>query len=184
MELTGRRASFRGETSVSRKLLGALQMVYDLRQSLARELLQLWIVSVLDLLFEQRRIALLILDLAIHIIPVERSATVRRECVNHRVIGAVQKRARRRDIFLFQDHIQRIDDWNVGCDHQMGVTADRCARGLCFRQPAGVDLERRAQIRLTDKIEIHCVEGRRYLRRGSGLRTGDGSAGRLEQNAS
>src|ERR1700730_11976128 len=109
MELTGRRASFRGETSVSGKLLGALQMVYDLRQRLARELLQLWIVSVLDLLFEQRRIALLILDLAIHIIPVERSAAVRLERENHRVVSAVQKRVRRSDVFALQDHIQRVD---------------------------------------------------------------------------
>jgi hypothetical protein len=51
--------------------------------------------TVLDLLFEQRRISLLILDLAVHIIPVERSTTVRLERGNHRVVSALQKRVRR-----------------------------------------------------------------------------------------
>jgi hypothetical protein len=60
-------------------------MVHDLRQRLARELLQLRIGAILDLLFEQLRISLLILDLAIHIIPVERGTTVRLERENHRV---------------------------------------------------------------------------------------------------
>jgi hypothetical protein len=41
IKLTGRRASFRGEASASGKLLGALQMVHDLRQGLACELLEI-----------------------------------------------------------------------------------------------------------------------------------------------
>src|SRR3981189_2846593 len=56
----------------------------------------------------------------------------------------------------------------------MGVTADRRARALRFRQPAGVDLEGRPQVRLTDKIEIDGVEGRRRFRRRGGLRNGAG----------
>src|SRR6267142_3452297 len=93
-------ASFRGEVSAacSGKLFGALQMVHDLRERLTRELLEVRIGTVLDLLFEQRRVSLLILDLAVHIIPVERSATVRLERGNHRVIGAVQERVRRSDV--------------------------------------------------------------------------------------
>src|SRR5882757_4596481 len=99
-------ASFRGEASAScsGKLLGALQMIHDLRQGLARELLKLRIGAVLDLLFEQRRISLLILDLAVHVIPVERSMTVRLERGNHRIISAVQKRVRRSDFWASGSH--------------------------------------------------------------------------------
>src|SRR5882757_2198184 len=95
-------ASFRGEASAhcSGKLLGALQMVHDLRQGMACELLEVRIGAVLDLLFEQRGISLLILDLAVHIIPVECSTTVCLERGKHRVISAVQKRVRRSDVFL------------------------------------------------------------------------------------
>jgi hypothetical protein len=46
----------------SGELLGALQMIHDLRQGLARELPEFGIGAVLDLLFEQRRISLLILQ--------------------------------------------------------------------------------------------------------------------------
>src|SRR6266850_1383192 len=95
-------ASFRGEVSAScsGKLLGALQMVHDLRQGLARELLEVRIGTVLDLLFEQRRVSLLVLDLAVDIIPVEGNASVRLEGGNHRIIGAVQERVRRSDVFV------------------------------------------------------------------------------------
>src|SRR5258706_13733915 len=117
-------ASFRGEASAScsGKLLGALQMVHDLRQGLARELLEVRIGAVLNLLLEQRRISLLIVDLAVHIIPVERNATVCLERRNHLVISAMQKRVRRSDIFALQDHIERVDDRNMAGYHQMGVT--------------------------------------------------------------
>src|SRR5258707_705919 len=49
------------------KLQGALQMVFDLRQSLACKLPEVRVAAVLDLLLEQRCIALLIFDLAFHI---------------------------------------------------------------------------------------------------------------------
>jgi hypothetical protein len=54
-------ASFRGQmpASCGGQLLGALQMVHDLGQGLVRELLEVRIGAVLDLLFEQRRISLL-----------------------------------------------------------------------------------------------------------------------------
>jgi hypothetical protein len=41
MKLTGRRASSRGEALANGKLLGALQMVHDLRQGLACEFLEI-----------------------------------------------------------------------------------------------------------------------------------------------
>src|ERR1700722_11967838 len=92
-------ASLRGEASAGfgGKLLGAVQMVHDLRQGLARELLEVRIGAVADLLFEQRGISLLVLDLAGHIIPVERGAMVCFHRGNHRVISAMQERIWRRD---------------------------------------------------------------------------------------
>jgi len=65
----------------------------------------------------------------------------------------------------------------------MGVAADRSACGFRFSQPAGIDLEGSAQIRLAGEIEINGVESRRRLRWYSGLRSGDGSARRPKQNA-
>ena len=66
-------------------------MILDLRQSLTRELLELRIAAVLDLLSEERRISFLILDLAIHIVAVERGAVVRLNRGNSRDISVVQK---------------------------------------------------------------------------------------------
>src|SRR6266487_692027 len=61
---SGGGASVRGAASArcTGKLQGSLQMILDLRQSLMRELLEVRVTAVLDLLLEQRRIALLILD--------------------------------------------------------------------------------------------------------------------------
>src|SRR6266851_7984328 len=81
------------------KLQGALQMILDLRQRLASKFLEVRVAAVLDLLLEQRCIALLILDLAVHIVPVKRGAAIRLERKQHRVISAVQQRIRRHDIF-------------------------------------------------------------------------------------
>jgi hypothetical protein len=56
----------------SGKLQGSLQMIVDLRQCLAPELLEVHRVgSILDLPSEQRRISLLIFDLTVHIVPVQ-----------------------------------------------------------------------------------------------------------------
>jgi hypothetical protein len=49
-------------------------MILDLRQGLARELLEFRVAAVLDLLSEQRRISFLVLDLAVYIVPVEGSS--------------------------------------------------------------------------------------------------------------
>ena len=67
-------------------------MILDLRQGLARELLEFRVAAVLDLLSEQRRISFLVLDLAVYLVPVEGSAAIRIEGGNHRVVGAMQQR--------------------------------------------------------------------------------------------
>jgi hypothetical protein len=101
--------SIRGAASAgcTGKLQGSLQMIFDLRQCLARELLEVRVGTILDLLSEQRRISLLILDLTVHIVPVECGAMVRVERGNHRVIGAAQERIRWSDIFALQDRVER-----------------------------------------------------------------------------
>jgi hypothetical protein len=76
------------------KLQGALQMILDLRQGLTRELLELQVVAARDMRSERRRSSFLILDLAAHIVAVERGAVVRLERGNHRVISAVRQRVR------------------------------------------------------------------------------------------
>jgi hypothetical protein len=87
-------ASFRDNASVAcgRKLLGAMQVIHDLRQRLARELFEVRIGPVLDLLFEQCCISLLIFDLAVHVITIEGGVSVNLEREDHRVISAVEKR--------------------------------------------------------------------------------------------
>src|SRR4030081_2085935 len=102
------------------ELQGALQVILDLRQGLAGKFLEVRVAAVLDLLLEQRCIAFLILDLAVHIVLVERGAVIGIEREQHRVISAVQQRVRRRDMLALQDLIQRIDDGNMRGDHQGG----------------------------------------------------------------
>src|SRR5712671_208013 len=52
------------------------QMVLDLRQRLTGKFLEIGVVAVLDLILEERRVALLIIDLAVHIVAVEGYAAV------------------------------------------------------------------------------------------------------------
>jgi hypothetical protein len=80
-------------------------MIHDLRQGLTRELLEVSIGAVLNFLFEQRSITLLILHLTVYVIPVECDAVVRSKDGDHRVIRAVQRRVRLDNIFAPQDNI-------------------------------------------------------------------------------
>jgi hypothetical protein len=86
---------------------GTLQMIFDLRQGVASELPEIGVGAMLDLLLEQRRISLLIRDLAVHIIPVKRGPVLCVERSEHRVISALQERVRGRDIFTFQGAARR-----------------------------------------------------------------------------
>ena len=49
-------------------------MILDFRQGLARKLIEVRVGTILDFLLEQLGISLLILDLTVQIIPVERGA--------------------------------------------------------------------------------------------------------------
>src|SRR5262249_23002231 len=60
-----------GMFAVLGKLQSPLQMIFDFRQGLAGELLEVGIAAVLDLVPEQCSISLLILDLAVDVVAVE-----------------------------------------------------------------------------------------------------------------
>src|SRR5882724_7444709 len=65
------------------------QMVLDLRQRLTGKFFEIGVIAVLDLILEERRVALLIIDLAVHIVAVEGEAAVGLERGNHRNISAM-----------------------------------------------------------------------------------------------
>jgi len=135
-------------------------MVFNLRPGLARECLEVRIRPVLDLVLEERRVALLILNLAMHIVTFEYDAVLGVQRSDNRVVRAVQ-RCPRHDSLALQDRIQCVDDRYVRGHHQMGVVADRSVSGTFFTQTSGVHLERRAEIRLGDELVIDRTEHRR-----------------------
>ena len=66
-------------------------MVFNLRQGLARECAEVRIRPVLDLVLEERRVALLILNLAMHIVTFEYDAVLGVQRSDNRVVRAVQR---------------------------------------------------------------------------------------------
>jgi hypothetical protein len=68
----------------------SVQMIFDLRQSLVREFLELRVGPVLDLILEERSVSFLIFDLPFDIVAVETDAAISFEQSDHRIIGAVQ----------------------------------------------------------------------------------------------
>ena len=85
-------------------------MILDLRQSLARECLELWVSAILDLALKECRIPLLVLDLTVHIISVERRVALDIQRGDYRVVGGVQQGiGRRRDALVMQDRIQCVE---------------------------------------------------------------------------
>ena len=111
----------------------SVQMIFDLRQSLAREFLEVRVGPVLDLVLEERGVSFLIFDLPFDIVAVETDAAISFERSDHRIIGAVQQRVRRcGHVFTLQDSVERIDDGDVAYHHQMRIVANRGRRPVLF----------------------------------------------------
>ena len=99
----------------------SLQMIFNLRQGTACEFLESWIAAVPDLVLEECRIPLLILDLAVYIVAIECCAGVGLERGNHRIVSRVQQGVGRRGEALVPQN--RVEVTMTG----MWVTTIRCA---------------------------------------------------------